>query len=301
MQQLKTQIDKSREHLNVLIQETVTKARDVAHGTTTRRRCAARRISRPSWCRRERKSKRPTRTPSSTTTFASRSRRSGSSSTNLLKQQAQTEMTSRLRGEHVVERPHRRSRSSRLDSRQAVLQEEHRPGPLRGRRLGVGLALFLSYMDRSLRSVEDVGAAPAASRARRHPGAPRASRRGRTGTARSARPRPESEGEREPAVIELLPHSQPRSRVAEAYRAFRAALLLSRAGGVKSIVITSCLPEGRQELDRGQPRRRARAARQAGPAGGRGSSQAAAARDLPASPTGSASSRSSRRVWSPRA
>jgi capsular exopolysaccharide synthesis family protein len=31
--------------------------------------------------------------------------------------------------------------------------------------------------------------------------------------------------------------------VAEAYRAARAALLLSQAGGVRSIVITSCLPE----------------------------------------------------------
>ncbi|HSS44606.1 MAG TPA: CpsD/CapB family tyrosine-protein kinase, partial [Thermoanaerobaculia bacterium] len=42
--------------------------------------------------------------------------------------------------------------------------------------------------------------------------------------------------------IDLLPHSQSRSRVAESYRAFRAALLLSRAGGVKSIVITSSFP-----------------------------------------------------------
>jgi capsular exopolysaccharide synthesis family protein len=43
-------------------------------------------------------------------------------------------------------------------------------------------------------------------------------------------------------AIELLPHSQPRSTVAEAYRAFRTALLLSRAGGVKTIAITSSLP-----------------------------------------------------------
>jgi capsular exopolysaccharide synthesis family protein len=42
--------------------------------------------------------------------------------------------------------------------------------------------------------------------------------------------------------IELLPHRDPRSPVAEAYRSFRTALLLSRAGGLRSVVVTSCLP-----------------------------------------------------------
>ena len=108
--------------------------------------------------------------------------------------------------------------------------------------MGVGLALFLAYMDRSLRSVEDVerhlrlpalGVIPALSSASARSYGYGAKRKAKT----------EGEGAGEPAVIELLPHSQPRSRVAEAYRAFRAALLLSRAGGVKSIVITSCLPK----------------------------------------------------------
>jgi capsular exopolysaccharide synthesis family protein len=45
-----------------------------------------------------------------------------------------------------------------------------------------------------------------------------------------------------PETIELLPQSHPRSRVAERYRDLRTALLLSRAGGIKSIVVTSCLP-----------------------------------------------------------
>jgi len=39
-----------------------------------------------------------------------------------------------------------------------------------------------------------------------------------------------------------VPHQHPRSTVAEAYRAVRASLLLSRAGGVRSLVVTSCLP-----------------------------------------------------------
>jgi len=42
--------------------------------------------------------------------------------------------------------------------------------------------------------------------------------------------------------IELLPHRSRRSTVAEAYRAFRTALLLSQAGGVRSVVITSSMP-----------------------------------------------------------
>ena len=43
-------------------------------------------------------------------------------------------------------------------------------------------------------------------------------------------------------AVELIPHTSPRSVVTEAYRAFRALLLLSRAGGVKSIVVTSAVP-----------------------------------------------------------
>lgn len=43
-------------------------------------------------------------------------------------------------------------------------------------------------------------------------------------------------------AIELVPHTSPRSVVTEAYRAFRTLLLLSRAGGLKSVVITSAIP-----------------------------------------------------------
>jgi capsular exopolysaccharide synthesis family protein len=106
-----------------------------------------------------------------------------------------------------------------------------------GMGLGVGLALFLSYMDRSLRTVEDVakhlhlpalGVIPSL----------KGLARSYYGYSRKRR----AEKEEELPVIERLPHLQPRSAVAEAYRAFRAALLLSRAGGLKSIVITSSFP-----------------------------------------------------------
>jgi capsular exopolysaccharide synthesis family protein len=42
--------------------------------------------------------------------------------------------------------------------------------------------------------------------------------------------------------IELLPAADPRSAVAESYRRVRTALLLSQAGGVKSVVVTSGFP-----------------------------------------------------------
>jgi capsular exopolysaccharide synthesis family protein len=46
-----------------------------------------------------------------------------------------------------------------------------------------------------------------------------------------------------PDPIELIPETRPRAAAAEAYRALRASLLLSRAGGVKSILVTSARPQ----------------------------------------------------------
>ena len=103
--------------------------------------------------------------------------------------------------------------------------------------IGVGLAFFLSYIDRSLRTSQDVerylqlpplGIIPAVESSggkayailhRRHPLKKR-------------------EGE-EATSIDLLPHLHQRSRIAESYRAFQMSLFRSRAGGVKSVVITS--------------------------------------------------------------
>jgi capsular exopolysaccharide synthesis family protein len=51
-----------------------------------------------------------------------------------------------------------------------------------------------------------------------------------------------AEKPREAVAIELLPHNLPRSSAAEAYRALRTSLLLSRPGGVKSMVVSSAFP-----------------------------------------------------------
>jgi capsular exopolysaccharide synthesis family protein len=104
--------------------------------------------------------------------------------------------------------------------------------------LGIGLAFLFSYLDRSLRTAEQVqqylhlptlGVIPALSAEG-------------DGNAYRRLSRKKIPTDAEDVAIELLPHQNSRSRVAESYRAFRTALLLSRAGGVKSFVITSSFP-----------------------------------------------------------
>jgi polysaccharide biosynthesis transport protein len=75
----------------------------------------------------------------------------------------------------------------------------------------------------------------------------RARLRGSRGAARLyPRRKPEEEGNNAP---ELVVVERPRTRMAEAYRELRTSLLLSRAGGVKSIVVTSAAPqEGKTTL-----------------------------------------------------
>ena len=111
--------------------------------------------------------------------------------------------------------------------------------------LGAALVLLVDFLDRSVRTQEQVekflrlpalGVIPSLG----------------SGPGRSygygygyGRKRKEADGEKrpeEPTAVELIPHTNPRSVVTEAYRAFRAQLLLSRAGGLKSVVITSAVP-----------------------------------------------------------
>ncbi|HEX9606370.1 MAG TPA: polysaccharide biosynthesis tyrosine autokinase, partial [Gemmatimonadaceae bacterium] len=161
----------------------------------------------------------------------------------LLKRNAETQVTSRLRGERlsnvrVVDRalpPHVRFRPSYRQNGLMAL--------FLGGALGIGLAFLLEYLDRSLRTPEQV------ERILKLPalGIVPSTRQGGGGHGygygyvKRLKKSPDT-GKDEDIPIELLPHHQPRSTVAEAYRGFRTALLLSRAGGVKSIAITSTLP-----------------------------------------------------------
>jgi polysaccharide biosynthesis transport protein len=239
MKQLQVQIDKSREHLEIVTQETVSKARDVARNdyeTALRREGSLKGVIVPQ--KAEVMNANSNAVEYNNLRLQVDAKRQQLDS--LLKQEAQTEMTSRLRGERIS--------NARIVDRALPEWSPFTPNYRKnillalfaGMGLGVGLALFLSYMDRSLRTVEDVAKhlhLPALGVIPSLKGASRSY----YGYSKSARKRAGEKTE-EVQTIERLPHVQPRSAVAESYRAFRAALLLSRAGGLKSIVITSCFP-----------------------------------------------------------
>ena len=100
MQQLKTQIDKSREHLDGVIQETVTKARDNARNeyeTAVRRAASLKVVLVPQ--RTEVQVSNTNAVEYNNLRLEVETKRTQLD--NLLKQEAQTEMASRLRGERT--------------------------------------------------------------------------------------------------------------------------------------------------------------------------------------------------------
>lgn len=239
MQQLKAQIDKGRQHLDGVIQETVSKARDAARAdyqTALRREETLKSVLQGQ--KNEAMALNTNAIEYNNLKVEVETKRALLDT--LLKRNAETQVTSRLRGERlsnvrVVDRalpPRYRFRPSYRNNALMSL--------FFGCAIGIGLAFLLEYLDRSLRTPEQVerilqlpalGVIPALSAA-----APR------YGYGSAARPRTRPGNGAGSPRIELLPHEQPRSTVAEAYRAFRTALLLSRAGGVKTIAVTSSLP-----------------------------------------------------------
>lgn len=242
MQQLKAQIDKGRQHLDSVIRETVSKARDVAKNeylTALRREETLKDVLQGQ--KSEAMALNTNAVEYNNLKVEVETKRALMDT--LLKRNAETQVASRLRGERlsnvrIVDRalpPHTRFRPSyKLNGLLALLL---------GAGAGIGLAFFLEYLDRSLRTPEQVervlqlpalGVVPAVGAAGRRSG---------YGYGYSVRVKKKTNGSANDKIaIELLPHTQPRSTVAEAYRAFRTALLLSRAGGVKSMAITSSLP-----------------------------------------------------------
>ena len=173
----------------------------------------------------------------------------------LLARQNETEMTSRLQTERVS--------NIRVVDRALPPGGRFSPsysknmmtGLMLGLFAGCGLAFLLEYLDRSLRTIKQVeqylklpalGLIPMVGEAALSAygysyGYGYGSKRRRK---KKPAKEPETPLQKEMAgvAIELLPHTKPRSTVAEAYRAIRTALLLSRAGGVKTIVVSSSLP-----------------------------------------------------------
>lgn len=161
----------------------------------------------------------------------------------LVRRLSETEVTARVRGQDgsnivIVSRADvpgvRFNESLRRNMRNAF--------PL-GVVLGLAAIFFLEYLDRSLKSAEDVerttgfaslGVIPSTRVARRGYGY-------YTYGSSAARLRSVTDDPRS-SNIDLLPHSSPRSPIAEAYRAFRTALLLSSARSPKVVVVTSTSP-----------------------------------------------------------
>lgn len=159
----------------------------------------------------------------------------------LQKQLNETEVAARLRGsassnihwvDHAQEPGGRFNVSMRKNMRTAF--------PI-GILLGLAAIFFLEYMDRSVKTPEEMervtqfaslGVIPAADSVSR-------SQSPYGYSSGSAKLRAvEADGDK-PAGVELIPHLDSRSPVSEAYRAFRTSLLLASANSPRVIVITS--------------------------------------------------------------
>jgi succinoglycan biosynthesis transport protein ExoP len=115
--------------------------------------------------------------------------------------------------------------------------------------LGAGAVVLVELFDRTLRTPEDVervlnlpvlGVIPDVGEGSNAgygygygKGMRRSTRRLLPGRRRASRDGPDG------PTVELLPHRRPRLAASEAYRGVRTALLLSKAGGVRTLVITS--------------------------------------------------------------
>ena len=162
----------------------------------------------------------------------------------LEKRQNETEVTARLRGSassniHIVD--HALMPTGRFNV--TLLKNLQNAFPL-GVVLGLAAIFFLEYMDRSIKTPEELervtkfaslGVIPAASSA-----GGGGYGYGGYGYGRGiAKLRPVVDAGQEQTGIDLLPHSDSRSAIAEAYRAFRTSLLLASANSPKVIVISS--------------------------------------------------------------
>jgi len=236
MVQMKTQIEKGREYLNATIQGTLAKAREAAKSeymTALRREASLRSVLQTQ--KSEAMTLNTNAVEYNNLQIEAATKRALLDT--LVKRQAEIGMISRLGGGvsnvRVVDRalpPGGRFKPSY--KKNALF------GLLAGAVFGIGLAFALSYLDRSMRTAEQVEQhlrLPALGVSRAVGGS---GKRQGYGSRLMGRRKKAEESEEERA-IELLPHEHARSRMAEAYRAFRTALLLSRAGGVKTIVITS--------------------------------------------------------------
>ena len=161
----------------------------------------------------------------------------------LLKRQNETEVTARLRGSETSN-IHWVDHADLPGSRFNVTMKKNVQSALPlGVILGLAAIFFLEYMDRSIKTAEELervtryaslGVIPAAASVNNSSYAYRY-----LGPAR-LRVVEEEKNEEAPAPnVELIPFRDSRSPIAEAYRAFRTSLLLASANSPKVMVITS--------------------------------------------------------------
>jgi len=236
MLQLKSQVEEGRQRLNAAIRDTSSRVREAAHRDYL---LALRRETSMQTVMRSKQSEAINQAASSSEYNNLRVEIDTKRALldTLLRQQGEAEVLSRLREEQatnirIVDRalaPHRPFKPS-IGRNMAI-------ATVLGLGLGLGLAFLLTYLDRTLQTPEEIeryvqlpplGSVPLV---------------GHAAKARWWKRRGAAEATSGPqTAVELLPHEQPRSAIAEAYRAFRTSLLFSRAGGVGIVAVTSVLP-----------------------------------------------------------
>jgi succinoglycan biosynthesis transport protein ExoP len=241
MQQLKAQIDKGRLQIQVLVQEAAAKARAAAESDYQTA------VRREETLKSELRSQETAVLHGAELEYNEKKLELQTKQAlldSLLKRKAEADVLAGLAGERIS--------NVRIVDRALPPGAPFRPsystngllGLFGGAILGLGLAFFVSHLDRSLRTPEQVeqalqlpalGVIPLVGTAGSWTRAYSSSR------LYPARKKTEEGAEAD--AIELFAHRHPRSQVAEAYRAFRASLLLSRAGGVRSIVVTSSVSQ----------------------------------------------------------
>jgi len=258
MQELRAQIDKGRQHLATVVEETVAKALESARGDYQ----AALRREESLASEMNRQKADAMRLNSAAVEYNTLKSDVTTRRTlldQLLSRQSETEVESRLQGT--------RDSNVTIVDRALVPRGPFRPslprnlllGIVLGSGLGLGAVFFLEYLDRTLKTADDV---------ERHLGIPvlavipdveggaggygyssgygyghghghHAPTGGRAGAKHKKVPVQAAE---HPPGIELIPFLKPRLAASEAYRSLRTSLLLSSAAGLKVVVVTSAVP-----------------------------------------------------------
>lgn len=256
MKELKAQIDKGRQHLANVTQEMVGKARDSARaeyqGALRREQALSDELARQKG---EAMQLNSAAVEYNNLKVEVSTRRTLLDE--LVRKQSETEVASRLQGTHdsnivVVDRalvpggPYRPSLRRNLGL-----------GLVLGLALGLGFVFFVEYLDRSVKTAEDVDRILSLPVLAVIPDVARSSngygyggsygygygqRRSKGQPARPTLAGQKSGGDAGAGQIELVSHFKPRLAVSEAYRSLRTALLLSTTNRLKSVVLTSAIP-----------------------------------------------------------